>query len=525
MSKFKDDIKPFVIEELKLPEMLKFMGVVLRRRCKFIFRMEDRLVYVRRVRTPSSDEPELDDMRRADLALMVKTVGRTKLHELNTEFVPWGELVWPKKSKDKDAPPPAPTIKLTAPPKTLSEHFLEAHDRWSFNVLKGTIQTPTLRADGSLLTQPGYDKASGLYLDTDGATFPPIPDKPTKRDALAALALLKEPFSEFPFEQDPNDFTNSSPSLSVALSGILTGLIRRTLRSAPMHLFDAPEAGSGKGLCCSVITLIVTGKEATAITLGSDENDVKKHLFSALVENHNVIVFDNLTRAIEGPSLCSALTEEHLNDRLLGFNVTANVPTNALFMASGNNIEVGGDMHRRVIGARIEPGENPEERTFKRKDLRGWVRENRPALVAAALTVLRAHHCAGYPKADLPAYGSFEQWSDRVRQALVWLGEPDPCLTRGRFKEAEPQRDALGDVLRELSLITGSEWLPVKAIANAKSVDLTNALQIAGYSLEPVSLGKYLSENRGKTVNGIRLEQDRDKKAKVNLYRAVRVGG
>ena len=35
----------------------------------------------------------------------------------------------------------------------------------------------------------------------------------------------------------------------------------------------------------SVITLIVTGKEATAITLGSDENDVKKHLFSALVEN------------------------------------------------------------------------------------------------------------------------------------------------------------------------------------------------------------------------------------------------
>ena len=98
---------------------------------------------------------------------------------------------------------------------------------------------------------------------------------------------------------------------------------------------------------------------------------------------------------------------------------------------------------------------------------------------------------------------------------------PDPWSLQGSRTAAGP----LGDVLRELSLITGSEWLPVKAIANAESVDLTNALHIAGYSLEPVSLGKYLSENRGKTVNGIRLEQDRDKKAKVNLYRAVRVGG
>jgi putative DNA primase/helicase len=71
-------------------------------------------------------------------------------------------------------------------------------------------------------------------LDTDGVQFPPIPVKPTKAEAERALALLKTPFEEFPFAID-EDFPPASPSRPGALSAVLTGLIRRTLPTAPLH--------------------------------------------------------------------------------------------------------------------------------------------------------------------------------------------------------------------------------------------------------------------------------------------------
>ena len=48
----------------------------------------------------------------------------------------------------------------------------------------------------------------------------------------------------------------------------------------------------------------------------------------------------------------------------------------------------------------------------------------------AGLTVLRAFVVAGRPGLDkLTPFGRFEDWSNLVRGALVWLGEPDPAKT------------------------------------------------------------------------------------------------
>ncbi|HEX3340072.1 MAG TPA: hypothetical protein VHT68_12980 [Pseudolabrys sp.] len=54
-------------------------------------------------------------------------------------------------------------------------------------------------------------------------------------------------------------------------------------------------------------------------------------------------------------------------------------------------------MHRRIIAARIDAGENPEARAFKRPKLLDWVRNDRARLVVAGLTVLRAYKVAGRP--------------------------------------------------------------------------------------------------------------------------------
>jgi putative DNA primase/helicase len=83
--------------------------------------------------------------------------------------------------------------------------------------------------------------------------------------------------------------------------------------------------------------------------------------------------------------------------------------------------------------------EYPEQREFDEdavvaKALRG-------ELVTAALTVLKAWHLSG-AKGTEP-FGSFETWSYRIGDALLWLGCDDPCGTIQKVKAEDPKVAAL----------------------------------------------------------------------------------
>jgi hypothetical protein len=130
-------------------------------------------------------------------------------------------------------------FKTTNCPEDVARAYLERRGRWCLRYLHGIVTAPTLRVDGTVLDRPGYDEATGLLFNPpSGVDFPAIPDNPTREDALAWLKILKDLLGTFPFET-PADF-------SVALSAILTAVIRRTLKTAPMHTFSAPRRGSGK---------------------------------------------------------------------------------------------------------------------------------------------------------------------------------------------------------------------------------------------------------------------------------------
>ena len=53
---------------------------------------------------------------------------------------------------------------MARPPPDLGEHILGMIDEWPFPPLRGVIATQTMRLDGSLLTEPGYDRDTGLVL-------------------------------------------------------------------------------------------------------------------------------------------------------------------------------------------------------------------------------------------------------------------------------------------------------------------------------------------------------------------------
>jgi putative DNA primase/helicase len=97
------------------------------------------------------------------------------------------------------------------PPKIV--HMLKEEGRSRLPILRGIISAPTLRADGSVLQDAGFDERTGLLYDPEGGEFPRIPDYPTKEEGRAALDKILHVFRGFPFEGKPG---RESPSRSVA---------------------------------------------------------------------------------------------------------------------------------------------------------------------------------------------------------------------------------------------------------------------------------------------------------------------
>ncbi|MBV5269320.1 MAG: PriCT-2 domain-containing protein, partial [Afipia sp.] len=222
-------VPPIKWDMTKLPEMLDHAESAMLAAGVPLYRMGDRLVHPVRTEADSSDA---DSVRRKAGSLTVHEVSALRLREFMIESVPFYTV---KNGKKGDA-----TRVRFAAPMMLANHYLARGDRWRVPVLNGVIETPTLRGDGTLLEDDGYDPASGLLLDKGGVEYPTIPDEPTREDAESALALLKEPFKDFPFVKNAK---GESASHSVMLSAVLTGVVRRTLHSAPMHGTSAPTMG------------------------------------------------------------------------------------------------------------------------------------------------------------------------------------------------------------------------------------------------------------------------------------------
>lgn len=325
-------------------------------------------------------------------------------------------------------------------PRKVATTLLARRGHWLARPLTGVINAPTLRPDGSLLDKPGYDAATGLlFVNSGGAEFLPIAERPSRSDALAVLAELKDVIKDFPFAKEYDR--------SAALSAMLMAIIRHSLRTVPMHTFSAPKMSSGKSLLADVVSFIATGSPATAMSYTEDDNEMRKRIISILVQGDLVINVDNIETPFGSQTLCTVLTQEEFTDRLLGTNRLVTAPTTCCWLATGNNLLIKGDLITRVIPCELDPEcENPEQREFDR-NLYEWLPKERSRLVRAALTVLRAYCVAGKPKQDIKNFARFEDWSSWVRAALVWLGEPDPCLGREKLIENDPVSQVLRNLL------------------------------------------------------------------------------
>ncbi|MEI7841307.1 MAG: hypothetical protein WCJ11_12485 [Methylococcaceae bacterium] len=405
-----------------------------------------------------------------------------------------------------------------------AEIYLASVGEWRLPVLRGIVECPTLRSDGTLILKSGYDRKSGLFVDYQGEPVYVI-DNPTRDDALAALALLKQPLKDFPFLEEIDR--------SVILAAMLTAVVRRSVSTSPMFAIDAPIMGSGKSLLSDMVAMLATGRKAIVVSQGRDEAEDEKRFGALLMRGVPLINLDNIERAISGEMLCSMLTQEQVSARVLGQSTIMDLPTNITILATGNNLTFKGDMVRRVLLARLDPQcERPDARKFD-VDLNEWIPANRHRLLGAVLTILRAYIYAGKPKQDITAYGSFDEWNNLIRASLVWLDVADPMKTRERIEESDPIKQTLGSVLSLWHAAYGSQGKTAAEVAHnfdmnsdLRQVLLDVAVNKRGDNIDPKRLGQWVKRFLNRVQGGLRFEKAGvDGDSKVIYWKVAKVTG
>ncbi|WP_420474272.1 hypothetical protein [Noviherbaspirillum sp. ST9] len=391
-------------------------------------------------------------------------------------------------------------------------------------VLNGIARQPYLRMDGSMMVQAGYDPGSGFFGAFDERDFA-ISNAPTREDAVAALEVILNLLNEFAFA--------TNEDRAAAVSAILTATVRPSLPQAPMFHFKAPQIASGKSYLSALVAAFATPMSVSAASFPHNDEECRKLLLSVLMEGAAVVCFDNLTSDLHAyKSLCSVLTEANITDRILGVNKSATVGTRALFLSSGNNVGPVQDMTRRCITVNLDPRcETPAARTFHGSPVRD-VRERRGHFVSLALTIIRAYIVAGSPKTSCKQLASYEVWSDTVRQALLWLGMPDPATSLFAAIGADPDREQLGRVLGAWHELFGQTPKMVRDVVDAISTLLPGPAGDLKEAIDDVldgdgkinrrRLGKWLARHQGRIVAGLRLEKVESRR-NADVWRVVSV--
>lgn len=403
---------------------------------------------------------------------------------------------------------------FTDPSPKAAAILMSRDGEWRMPPLAGVITTQTMREDGSLLTAEGYDPQTRLLLMQPPA-MPTIPDRPSQRDAERALTLLDELLTEFPFTDDA--------SRSVALSALMTPILRGGLPVAPLHLARAPTPGSGKSYLMDIASAIATGEVCPVISAASGE-ETEKRLSACLLAGQPIVSIDNLNGDLDGDFLCQAVERRRPQIRILGKSERVTIESRTSIFATGNNLIVRGDMVRRTLVCSLDPEvERPELRKFHTDPVKLIV-SDRGAYVAAVLTIARAYLAAGEPGLARPL-ASFDAWSRFVRSALVWLGRADPASTIEISRSEDPVlntlRQFVGAWREEIGVGRGNNKTASEIIklANEPGFDDREAtgLQaaLATFGGSAYRLGLWLRRNRGRVIDGLRISGEPDLKSKI----------
>ncbi len=405
------------------------------------------------------------------------------------------------------------------PPARLVRQILSLGSRRQLKPLTAIVTAPTIRTDGSMLTSPGYDLRTSLLVAVEEEAFE-VPLAPARDEITRALSNLLHPFESFPLVD--------ALARGGLLAALLTAVARPALPTAPAFAMDAPVQGSGKTLLASCVSALATGypPEVWPHTASRDDEETRKRLFAALRDGTTALIWDNVTGIFDSAALAAAITAPVLRDRVLGRSESLSIPNRALLLLTGNNLCPAGDLSRRIITIRIDPGTDaPFARQFDLDPL-DYVLHHRIDLACSALVLIRGWLTSGAARAE-GRMASFEVWDDLVRQTVCWIGTEiapgafdDPLDLVRRAQGADPEQESLFALLQALDTIFASSSFTARDVCqrssqaradpNATSDEKALAETLADLGgdrslASTKSVGRVLKFREGRIVSGLRL--------------------
>jgi hypothetical protein len=354
-------------------------------------------------------------------------------------------------------------VKQCHPPGWCISALAERHYWKGVRHLQGVIEFPIFKMNGEILAKSGYDADTCLRLEWNGKRLP-IPERPKRKDALAARDLLLSIVVDFPFAEP------CYRSAWLALP--LTIVSRYGFRGpSPFFIGEGNVRGVGKGLMMQAGTTCITGERLATATYTDSEVELEKRITSIAMAGDRAVLWDNVTGTLGNGILNAALTSTSWHSRILGGNKIYNGPLLTIWTATANNPSIDDETLRRCCPIRLQSAlEQPELREgFEHSPLLPYVRSRHREFLAAALTILSAYHRDGRPKLGLPAWGTFDEWSDLVRSAIVWLELPDPGEGRYEIEGADP--GGMSVVLAGIKHIQNAEVKPDRGVTCSRILE------------------------------------------------------
>lgn len=369
-------------------------------------------------------------------APMIQEVQPDRLRELLASAACWKKIGVDREGNEVE--------RIVPPPRESATALLQRGSWGNLRRIVGVTEVPVIRPDGSVLTKAGYDPGIGMIYRPLADIE--VIDKPTRKDIESARDALLDVVIDFPFDSDTHR--------AAYLAAVLSPFARYAYRGpTPLFLVDANTRASGKTLVATTISKIATGRDLP-IGVGTDDpSEQRKQITSLALSGARIAFLDNVNE-LGGEVMNAVLTAVRWRDRILGGNSIAEVDLSAIWVATGNNTTLDGDMCRRVLPIRLRAqDERPENRTnFKHPELMTWLESEWPRLAGAALTLLRGYILAGKPAVDgVTTWGSYEGWSRVVPRCVAWAGAGNPTLLRISLVDSgDTERDAIIAFMRAL---------------------------------------------------------------------------
>ena len=256
--------------------------------------------------------------------------------------------------------------------ETYKDDLLDVAPRPRLRTLRGVVDAPSLRRDGTVIDRPGWDSATWLYADFDPAGWQGLQANPTRDDARAAMLKLYDLVAESSFAR---------PIHRAAWAALVLTLVGRPYAAGnvPLFAFTANAPGVGKGTLVDLAAIIAAGRpSAKWAPVGGRKTDAeseeRKRLMAVALAGTRCVCIDNIKAGdpLGTPALDAALTAGTddrfgtVADRVLGETAITEAPWSCVMTATGNNLTVVGDMARRTLLCRLVTNNpDPETRVYR----------------------------------------------------------------------------------------------------------------------------------------------------------------